>query len=42
MGSVEGGVRFYGLTPTSMKLECLERHHRLIGSYKKLHKARMY
>jgi ribosomal protein S12 methylthiotransferase accessory factor len=42
MGSVEGGVRFYGLTPTSMKLEGLERHHRLIDSYKKLHKARMY
>jgi ribosomal protein S12 methylthiotransferase accessory factor len=42
MGSVEGSVRFYGLTPTSMKLEGLERHHRLIDSYKKLHKARMY
>lgn len=40
MGSVEGGVRFYGLTPTSMKLEGLDRHHRLIDSYKKLHKAR--
>ncbi|MBP6108700.1 MAG: hypothetical protein KA484_02340 [Rhodocyclaceae bacterium] len=23
-----------------MKLEGLERHHRLIGSYKKLHRAR--
>ena len=42
MGSVEGSVRFYRLTPTSMKLEGLERHHRLIDSYKKLHKARMY
>jgi ribosomal protein S12 methylthiotransferase accessory factor len=40
MGSVEGTVRFYGLTPTSMKLEGLDRHHRLIDSYKKLHKAR--
>jgi ribosomal protein S12 methylthiotransferase accessory factor len=40
MGSVEGSVRFYGLTPTSMKLEGLDRHHRLIDSYKKLHKAR--
>jgi ribosomal protein S12 methylthiotransferase accessory factor len=40
MGSVAGSVRFYGLTPTSMKLEGLERHHRLIDSYKKLHKAR--
>jgi ribosomal protein S12 methylthiotransferase accessory factor len=40
MGSVEGSVRFYGLTPISMKLEGLDRHHRLIDSYKKLHKAR--
>jgi ribosomal protein S12 methylthiotransferase accessory factor len=40
MGSVDGSVRFYGLTPTSMKLEGLDRHHRLVDSYKKLHKAR--
>ena len=40
MGSVDGSVRFYGLTPTSMKLEGLDRHDRLIDSYKKLHKAR--
>jgi ribosomal protein S12 methylthiotransferase accessory factor len=40
VGSVEGTVRFYGLTPTSMKLEGLDRHLRLIDSYKKLHKAR--
>ena len=40
MGSVEGSVRFFGLTPTGMKLEGLERHHRLIDSYKKLHSAR--
>jgi len=40
MGSVDGSVRFYGLTPTSMKLEGLDRHHRLIDSYRKLHKAR--
>jgi ribosomal protein S12 methylthiotransferase accessory factor len=40
MGSVDGSVRFYGLTPTSMKLEGLERHDRLIDSYKKLNKAR--
>ena len=39
-GSVEGTVRFFGLTPTSMKLEGLDRHHRLIDSYKKLHTAR--
>ncbi|MFZ6757410.1 OsmC domain/YcaO domain-containing protein [Undibacterium sp. Ji50W] len=40
LGSVDGSVRFYGLTPTSMKLEGLDRHQRLIDSYKKLHVAR--
>ncbi len=40
IGSVEGNVRFFGLAPTSMKLEGLDRHHRLIDSYKKLHAAR--
>ncbi|WCM21127.1 OsmC domain/YcaO domain-containing protein [Paraburkholderia bryophila] len=40
MGSVDGSVRFHGLTPTSMKLEGLDRHHRLIDSYRKLHTAR--
>jgi len=40
IGSVNGSVRFFGLTPTSMKLEGLDRHHRLIDSYKKLHVAR--
>jgi len=40
IGSVNGNVRFYGLTPTSMKLEGLDRHLRLIESYKKLHTAR--
>jgi len=40
LGSVNGSVRFDGLTPTSMKLEGLDRHHRLIDSLKKLHVAR--
>ncbi|MGV8900327.1 MAG: OsmC domain/YcaO domain-containing protein [Burkholderiaceae bacterium] len=40
LGSVDGSVRFFGLTPTSMKLEGLDRHRRLIDSYKKLHVAR--
>ncbi|MFJ3522449.1 OsmC domain/YcaO domain-containing protein [Pseudomonas sp. NPDC090203] len=40
IGSVDGSVRFYGLTPTSMKLEGLDRHQRLVDSYKKLHTAR--
>ncbi|EJO94853.1 hypothetical protein A471_04455 [Ectopseudomonas mendocina DLHK] len=40
IGSVDGSVRFHGLTPTSMKLEGLDKHLRLIDSYKKLHAAR--
>ncbi len=40
MGSVDGSVRFFGLTPTSMKLEGLDRHQRLIDSYRKMHMAR--
>lgn len=40
VGSVLGEVRFYGLTPTNMQLEGLDRHQRLITSYKKLHAAR--
>jgi len=40
LGSVDGRVRFHGLTPTSMKLEGLDRHQRLIDSYRKLHAAR--
>ncbi len=41
VGSVDGAVRFYGLIPTNMKLDGLDRHHRLIDSYKKLHAARV-
>ncbi|MCL1096132.1 OsmC domain/YcaO domain-containing protein [Shewanella kaireitica] len=40
VGSITGEVKFYGLTETSMKLEGIEPHLRLIESYKKLHKAR--
>ncbi|MAX91699.1 MAG: OsmC domain/YcaO domain-containing protein [Pseudomonas sp.] len=40
IGSLDGSVRFFGLTPTSIKLEGLDRHLRLIDSYKKLHTAR--
>ena len=40
LGSIDGSVRFFGLTPTNMQLEGLDRHHRLIDSYRKLHKAR--
>jgi ribosomal protein S12 methylthiotransferase accessory factor len=40
LGSLDGSVRFHGLTPTNMQLEGLDRHLRLIESYKKLHAAR--
>ena len=40
VGSVEGSVRFAGLTPTSVQLEGLDRHQRLLESYRKLHAAR--
>jgi ribosomal protein S12 methylthiotransferase accessory factor len=40
MGAVDGSARFPGLTQTSIKLEGLDRHQRLIDSYRKLHAAR--
>ena len=40
VGSINGDVTFYGLTETSMSLEGLDKHLRLIESYKKLHAAR--
>jgi len=40
MASVNGSLRFYGLTPTNIKLEGLDRHRRMIDSYRKLHIAR--
>jgi len=40
VGSVDGSVRFSGLTPTNLQLEGLEKHQRLIESYKKLHAMR--
>lgn len=40
VGSISGEVKFFGLTKTSMKLEGLDKHLRLIDSYKKLHQAR--
>lgn len=42
LGSLDGSVRFFGLTPTSMRLEGLDRHHRLIDSYRKIHAARSH
>lgn len=40
VGTVDGSVRFQGLTPTNMQLEGLDRHLRLLESYDKLHSAR--
>ncbi len=40
IGAINGERAFCGLTPTSMKLEGLERHQKLIESYKKLHAVR--
>ena len=40
IGTVNGSVRFHDLAPTNMQLEGLDRHLRLVESYKKLHAAR--
>lgn len=40
IASISGETRFIGLTPTNMKLDGIEKHQRLIDSYKKLHRAR--
>jgi ribosomal protein S12 methylthiotransferase accessory factor len=38
--SVSGRVRFFGLVPTNMKLDGVEKHLKLIKSYEKLQDAR--
>ena len=40
VGSIEGSVRFFGLEETGMDLRGLDRHLKMIESYKKLHAAR--
>ncbi|MFE8073442.1 OsmC domain/YcaO domain-containing protein [Marinobacteraceae bacterium S3BR75-40.1] len=40
VGSVDGTVRFHGLEPTDLELKGLEKHQRLIDSYRKLHAHR--
>jgi ribosomal protein S12 methylthiotransferase accessory factor len=40
IGSVNGEVRFFGLTKTSTKLEGLDKHLKLIESYQKLQTAK--
>ena len=40
--SVTGEVRFHGLAETSLALDGLDRHQKLIDSYKKIHHARWF
>lgn len=40
LGSIEGSVRFYGLHETDLNLSGIEKHQRLLESYKKIQKAR--
>lgn len=40
LGSIQGTVSFYGLTPTDSKLTGLDKHQRLLESYQKLMRAR--
>ncbi|ESP90823.1 OsmC domain/YcaO domain-containing protein [Pseudoalteromonas luteoviolacea] len=40
IGSINGDVKFYGLTETNTQLKGLDKHLKLIESYTKLHKAR--
>lgn len=40
IGSVTGAVRFHGLVATNLALAGLDRHQKLIESYKKIHRAR--
>lgn len=42
LDSIEGNVKFFGLTPTDMNLSGLDKHLRLIESYQKLQKAKAY
>jgi ribosomal protein S12 methylthiotransferase accessory factor len=40
IGSVDGRVRFFGLSATNLQFEGLDRHQRLLDSFRKLHTAR--
>ena len=40
VATVAGTLRFYGLTETNRQLDGLDKHQRLVESYKKLHQAR--
>ena len=40
LDTISGKIKFYGLTKTNMHLEGIEKHLKLIESYKKLHIAK--
>lgn len=40
ISSVSGETRFFGLTPTNMRLDGIDKHLRLVDSYEKLQAAR--
>ena len=40
MSSASGDVRFFGLTPTNVSLDGIDKHLRLVASYEKLQVAR--
>ena len=40
IGSFEGRVRFYGLSETDMGLKGIDKHQKLMESYRKLHRVR--
>lgn len=40
LGSIEGVVRFYGLPETNLNLSGIDKHQKLLESYRKLQKAR--
>jgi ribosomal protein S12 methylthiotransferase accessory factor len=41
IGSVNGTVKFHGLIETNMNLDGLDKHQRLLNSYRKIHQARI-
>jgi len=41
IASVRGEERFNGLEPVGLELQGLDRHQRLLASYKKLHSWRL-
>jgi ribosomal protein S12 methylthiotransferase accessory factor len=40
LGTIDGSVRFFGLTESDLNLKNLDKHQKLIESYNKLQKAK--